>query len=221
MRGRLKSTLVGTVGCTSWLYTNQVPEGGRAASLTARPSCTQPSLPFKQLQPAERLKHAIWRGTAPETTYEANCLTVPNPAYLVSSRVPPFPPVPSCAQPRRLSCPLVSSRVLLVPRMRDISVTRLPPRARDEPSVTNRTPRQRFAPQPSPLGDPQPDSSTSEGSPRDQRPNPNCGQAGLRCTGTKAHNRPSNERSKSSSYNAGDRVPRPKVRVVASAHSDP
>jgi len=51
-------------------------------------------------------------------------LTVPNPAYLVSSSVPSFPAVSCCTQLRQVSCPLVSSCVLLVPRVRDISVTR-------------------------------------------------------------------------------------------------
>jgi len=43
----------------------------------------------------------------------------------VSSRVPPVPPVSSCTQFCAPSCPLVSSGVLLVPRMRDTAVTRL------------------------------------------------------------------------------------------------
>ena len=42
----------------------------------------------------------------------------------MSSRVPPVPSVSPCAQFRPRSCPLVSSCILLVPRMRDTSVTR-------------------------------------------------------------------------------------------------
>src|SRR5207302_9685560 len=52
-------------------------------------------------------------------------LTVPNPAHLVSSGVPTFPRVSPCTQFGLPSGPRVSFRVLLVPRMRDTSVTRL------------------------------------------------------------------------------------------------
>jgi len=41
---------------------------------------------------------------------------------VVSCRVPPVPSVSSCIQFRPPSCPRVSSRILLVPRMRDTFV---------------------------------------------------------------------------------------------------
>src|SRR2546427_5623221 len=51
-------------------------------------------------------------------------LAYPISLAVVSSRVPPVPTVSSRTQFRSLSCPLVSFCVLLVPRMRDTSVTR-------------------------------------------------------------------------------------------------
>jgi hypothetical protein len=62
----------------------------------------------------------IWSGARDLTPG----LTVPKPAYVVSSGVPLVPLVSSCTRICPPSFPPMSFCVLLVPRMRDTSVTR-------------------------------------------------------------------------------------------------
>jgi hypothetical protein len=50
-------------------------------------------------------------------------LTVPNRPNVVSFRIPAVPSVSSSTQSPSSLCPLVSSRVLLVPELRDTAVT--------------------------------------------------------------------------------------------------
>jgi hypothetical protein len=117
--GRLKSTLVGAVGCTSWLY-SETPE--TAAAVLLEDELEQEA--GGDLIYARRDQLALSCATV-LPGLNRKCLTVPNPTYVVSSRVPPVPLMSSRTQFRSLSFPRVSSRVLLVPRMRDTSVTRI------------------------------------------------------------------------------------------------
>jgi hypothetical protein len=55
--------------------------------------------------------------------HSVRCLTVPNTHTGMSFCIPAVPSVSSRTQSPRSSCPLVSSCVLLVPRMRDTTVT--------------------------------------------------------------------------------------------------